>query len=92
MPSVNSQPVLPGIYSQVQQQLLASVTGGIRVVAFIGTGRLTNLVTGESVIRGSTNTDSLIHSAVVLDGTTLTDANYAVYDLGVDYIKGLSLM
>ena len=85
MPSINNQPVLPGVFSQVQQQLLASVTGGIRVVAYIGTGRLTNLVTGEAVVRGSGNDDALAHTATVLDGTTITDANYATYDLGVDY-------
>ena len=85
MPSINGQPVLPGVYDQVQQQLLASVTGGIRVAAFIGTGRLTNLVTGESVTRGSGNTDSLAHAATVLDGTTITDQNYAVYKSAVDY-------
>lgn len=85
MPSINGQPVLPGVYDQVQQQLLASVTGGIRVACFIGTGRLTNLVTGESVDRGSGNNDALAHTATVLDGTTITDQNYAVYKSGVDY-------
>src|ERR1039458_2245962 len=85
MPSINSQPVLPGVYDQVQQQLLASVTGGIRVAAYIGTGRLTNLVTGEVVTRGATNTDLLAHTATVLDGATIVDQNYAVYDSGVDY-------
>ncbi|MGH7974987.1 MAG: hypothetical protein ACREBR_05650 [bacterium] len=85
MPSINGQPVLPGVYDQVQQQLLASVTGGIRVVAYIGTGRLTNLVTGEAVTRGSGNDDALAHIATVLDGTTITDQNYAVYKSGVDY-------
>src|SRR5690242_20197814 len=85
MPSINGQPVLPGVYDQVQQQLLASVTGGVRVVAYIGTGRLTNVVTGESVTRGSGNNDALAHAATVLDGTTITDQNYAVYSAGVDY-------
>jgi len=85
MPSINNQPVLPGVYDQVQQQLLASVTGGIRVTAFIGTGRLTNLVTGETVIRGATNNDALAHTATVLDGTTITDQNFATYVAGVDY-------
>lgn len=148
MPSINNQPVLPGIYDQVQQQLLASVTGGIRTVCYIGTGRLTNLVTGEAVTRGSvdttanvpftvttvtdathlivsttagmsaldtivqgrytttittvtdgthlvvdsttgwavdTNNDALSNFATVLDGSTITDANYAVYDAGFDY-------
>lgn len=85
MPSINNQPVLPGVFSQVQQQLLPSVTGGIRVAALIGTGRLTNLVVGESVTRGSGNDDSLAHTATVLDGTTITDQNYAVYESGVDY-------
>jgi hypothetical protein len=90
MPSINNQPVLPGVYDQVQQQLLASVTGGIRVTAFIGTGRLTNLVTGEAVTRGSGNTDVLAHKAVALDGTTITDANYATYENGIDYILGFA--
>lgn len=148
MPSINNQPVLPGIFTQVQQQLLPSVTGGIRVAALIGTGRLTNLVVGESVTRGSvdttanipftvttvtdathlvvsstvgmtagdtivqgshtttittvtdgthlvvgstsgwlvdTNNDALVHTATVLDGTTITDQNFAVYESGVDY-------
>src|SRR5579872_1835452 len=85
MPSINGQPVLPGVYDQVQQQLLASVTGGIRVTAFIGTGRLTNLVTGEVVTRGSGNDDALMHTATVLDGDTIVDQNYAVYDAGFDY-------
>ncbi len=148
MPSINNQPVLPGVYDQVTQQLLASVTGGIRVTAFIGTGRLTNLVTGETVTRGSvdttanvpftvttvtdgthlvvnsttgmtagdtivqgshtttittvtdgthlvvgstagwlvdTNNDALAHTATVIDGTTITDQNYATYVAGVDY-------
>ena len=85
MPSINGQPVLPGVYDQVQQQLLASVTGGVRVAAFIGTGRLTNVVTGETVTRGSGNNDALAHTATVLDGSTLTDQNYAVYESGVDY-------
>ncbi len=85
MPSINGQPVLPGVYDQVQQQLLASVTGGIRVAAYIGTGRLTNLVTGEEVTRGSGNDDTLAHTATVLDGTTIVDQNYAVYSAGVDY-------
>ncbi len=90
MPSINGQPVLPGVYDQVQQQLLASVTGGIRVACYIGTGRLTNLVTGESVDRGNTgnvnpDNDTLAHLATVLDGTTITDQNYAVYKSGVDY-------
>lgn len=85
MVSINSQPVLPGVYDQVTQQLLASVTGGIRVTAFIGTGRLTNLVTGEAVTRGSGNTDALAHTATVLDGDTIVDQNYAVYDAGFDY-------
>jgi hypothetical protein len=85
MPSINSQPVLPGVYDQVQQQLLASVTGGIRVAAYIGTGRLTNLVAGEVVTRGATSTDALAHTATVLDGSTITDANYATYEAGVDY-------
>lgn len=85
MPSINSQPVLPGIYSQVQQQLLASITGGVRVVCFIGTGRLTNLVIGESVTRGSGSSDALAHTATALDGSTITDQNYAIYKSGVDY-------
>jgi len=85
MPSVNGQPVLPGVYNEVQQQLLASVTGGIRVVAYIGTGRLTNIVTGEDVTRGAGNNDTLAHAATVISGTTLTDQNYAVYTAAVDY-------
>ena len=85
MPSINNQPVLPGVFTQVQAQLLPSVTGGIRVAALIGTGRLTNLVTGEAVTRGSGNDDALTHTATVLDGTTITDQNYAVYEAGVDY-------
>jgi len=85
MPSINNQPTLPGVYSQVQQQLLPSVTGGIRVAAFIGTGRLTNLVTGEAVTRGSGNNDALAHTATILDGTTITDQNFAVYESGADY-------
>jgi hypothetical protein len=85
MPSINGQPVLPGVYDQVQQQLLASVTGGVRVAAYIGTGRLTNVVTGEAVTRGSGNDDALSHFATVLDGTTITDQNYAVYESGADY-------
>jgi hypothetical protein len=85
MPSINNQPVLPGVFSQVQQQLLPSVTGGIRVAAYIGTGRLTNLVVGEAVIRGSGNLDALLHPAVALDGTSISDANFATYELGVDY-------
>jgi hypothetical protein len=88
MPSINGQPVLPGVYDQVQQQLLPTVTGGIRVACYIGTGRLTNLVVGEVVTRGSGNTDALAHTAVALDGTTITDQNYATYNLGVsaDYV------
>jgi hypothetical protein len=85
MPSINNQPVLPGVFTQVQQQLLPSVTGGIRVAALIGTGRLTNLVVGEAVTRGSGNNDALAHTATVLDGTTITDQNYAVYEAGFDY-------
>ena len=85
MPSINSIPVLPGTYVQTQKQLLPSVTGGIRVAALIGTGRLTNLVVGESVTRGSGNTDILSHTAVALDGTTISDQNFATYNLGVDY-------
>lgn len=85
MPSINGQSVLPGVYDQVQQQLLASVTGGIRVAAYIGTGRLTNLVTGEAVVRGSGNDDALLHMATIIDGTTITDQNFATYDAGVDY-------
>ena len=85
MPSINSQPVLPGVYDQVQAQLLASVTGGIRVTAYIGTGRLTNLVTGEAVTRGSGNNDALAHTATVIDGTTITDQNFATYVAGIDY-------
>src|SRR5579863_10509118 len=85
MPSINGQPVLPGVFTQVQQQLLPSVSGGIRVACFIGTGRLTNLVTGEAVTRGSGNEDALAHTATVLDGTTITDQNYATYNSGVDY-------
>jgi hypothetical protein len=143
---------LPGVFTQVQQQLLPSVTGGIRVAALIGTGRLTNLVIGEAVTReaaditanpiipftvttvtdathliisstvgmnagdiikegsfsttittvtdgthlvvasttgfvatGSGNNDALLHTATVLDGTTITDQNFAVYRSGVDY-------
>jgi len=85
MPSINNQPVLPGVFTQVQAQLLPSVTGGIRVAAYIGTGRLTNLVVGESVTRGSGNNDALLHTATVLDGSTINDQNYAVYESGVDY-------
>lgn len=85
MPSINGQPVLPGVYDQVQQQLLASVTGGVRVVAYIGTGRLTNVVVGEAVTRGSGNNDALAHTATVLDGNTITDQNFASYDSSVDY-------
>jgi hypothetical protein len=85
MPSINNQPVLPGVYDQVQQQLLASVTGGVRVAAFIGTARLTNLVVGEAVTRGSGNDDALANFATVLDGTTITDQNYVVYNAGIDY-------
>ena len=85
MPSINGQPVLPGVYDQVQAQLLASVTGGIRVAAYIGTGRLTNLVTGEAVVRGSGNNDALAHTATIIDGTTITDQNFATYDAGADY-------
>jgi hypothetical protein len=85
MPSIQNTPTLPGVFTTVQQQLLPSVTGGIRVAAFIGTGRLTNLVVGEAVTRGSGNDDALAHSATVLDGTTITDQNYAVYQAGVDY-------
>ena len=85
MPSINSVPVLPGVYSQVQKQLLPSVTGGIRVAAYIGTGKLTNGVVGESVVRGSGNNDALLHPAVSLDGTTISDQNFVVYESGVDY-------
>jgi hypothetical protein len=152
MPSVNGTPVLPGVYTQVQTQLLPSVTGGIRVACFIGSGRLTNLVVGESVVReaaditanpiipftvttvtdgthlvvsstvgmtagdtikegsfsttittvtdgthlvvgstvgfvatGSGNNDALLNTATVLDGTTITDQNFATYRSGADY-------
>ena len=85
MPSINSQPVLPGVFTQVQQNLLPAVTGGIRVAAFIGTGRLTNLVVNESVTRGSGNLDALVHTSVAFDGTTIQDANFVVYDSGEDY-------
>src|SRR5882672_8049269 len=85
MPSIQNQPTLPGVYSQVQQQLLPSISGGTRVACYIGTGRLTNLVVGESVTRGSGDDDALVHAATVLDGTTITDQNYAVYEAGFDY-------
>lgn len=85
MPSINNQPVLPGVFSQIQSQLLPSVTGGIRVMALIGTGRLTNLVIGEAVTRGSGNDDALAHTATAFDGSTITDQNFVVYESGVDY-------
>src|SRR5271167_4637914 len=85
MPSINNQPTLPGVYSQVQQQLLPNVTGGTRVACFIGTGRLTNLVVNENVTRGSGSADALAHTATVLDGDTIADQNFVVYELGVDY-------
>lgn len=87
MPTLDGQNILPGVYSQIQPNLLPTGAAGLRVPAFIGTGRLTNLVSNEQVIRGVTAppaTDALDHTATSLDGN-IQDANFIIYQNGVDF-------
>lgn len=87
MPIVNGQYVLPGVFSSVNQNVLPTAPGGIRIPALVGTGRTTNLVSNESVTRGATPpaaTDALAHTATAIVGN-ITDENFVIYTNGVDF-------
>jgi hypothetical protein len=87
MPSINGQFVVPGVFSQVQANLLPTAPGGIRIPALIGTGKNTNTASGEAVTRGVTAppaTDALAHTATAIDGN-ITDENFVIYINGVDF-------
>lgn len=87
MVSVNGQFVLPGVFSSVNANVLPTAPGGIRIPAFVGTGRTTNLVSNETVTRGATAYDALAHTATVLS-SPITDENFVQYILGTDYALG----
>lgn len=87
MPTLDGQNILPGVYSQIQPNLLPAGAAGLRVPAFIGTGRLTNLVSNEPVVRGATPppfTDPLLNFATSIDGN-IQDANFVIYQNGLDF-------
>lgn len=68
----------------VPSTALPSISGGIRTVALIGTGKTTKTVLSHTVTRGSNSADTLTPTAASLP-STITDANYEAYALGVDY-------
>lgn len=76
----------PGVFSQFQPQATAPVLpGGLRIAALVGAGRTTNIVTGESVTKGSLNAqDTLAHTATSL-GSQIIDEDFNTYNLGIDY-------
>lgn len=76
----------PGVFSQFQPQATAPVLpGGLRIAALVGAGRTTNIVTGESVTKGSLNgQDTLAHTATSL-GAQIIDEDFNTYNLGIDY-------
>ena len=85
-PLVNGQFVLPGVFSSVNQNVLPTAPGGVRIPALIGTGRTTNLVQNFQVTRGGTATDAISpNSPTVIDGN-IQDANFVVYYNGVDFL------
>lgn len=91
--SIAGQFTEPGVYSQFQPSTaLPVLPGGARVAAFIGAGRTTNIVKGESVVRGVTpdGADALLNVAVSL-GATILDENQVLYHLGLDYSLGTGL-
>jgi hypothetical protein len=87
MPIVNGAFVLPGVFSQIQANLLPTAPGGIRIPALVGTGRTTNLASNEEVTRGGTAYDALAHTATSL-ASTIQDENFVLYDNGIDYQLG----
>jgi hypothetical protein len=86
-PIVNGQYVVPGIFSSVNQNVLPTAPGSNRIPALVGTGRTTNLVSNESVVRGATAYDALAHTATALS-SPITDENFIQYILGTDYALG----
>lgn len=86
MPIVNGQYVVPGVFSSVNQNVLPTAPGGVRIPALIGTGRTTNLVQNFQVTRGGTATDTISpNPPTVIDGN-IQDANFVLYTNGVDFI------
>ena len=87
MPIVNGAFVLPGVFSQIQANLLPTAPGGIRIPALVGDGRTTNLVSNEEVTRGNTappSTDALAHTATAIVGN-IQDENFVIYTQNVDF-------
>jgi hypothetical protein len=87
MPIVNGQFVVPGVFSSVNQNVLPTAPGGVRIPALICTGRTTNLVQNEQVTRGVVappSTDALAHTATAIDGN-IQDENFVMYTNGVDF-------
>ena len=86
MPIVNGQFVVPGVFSSVNQNVLPTAPGGVRIPALIGTGRTTNLVQNYQVTRGGTATDSISpNPPTVIDGN-IQDENFVIYTQNVDFI------
>lgn len=83
---LSSQGVEPGVYAQfTSSQTFANPTGGLRLLALVGTGVTNATVSGEVVTKGSLNTqDTLAYSATDLP-STIVDQNFVTYDEGVDY-------
>lgn len=77
----------PGVFSQFKPtRTFPVVPGGLRVVALVGEGRTTNLVSGETVTKGSLDaTDALVNTATSLNDT-ITDEDFNTYNLTTDYI------
>ena len=79
--------VEPGVFSQFKPSTVLPVApGGLRVAALVGAGSLTKSVSSELVVRGATpgTSDTLANTATVL-ASSILDANYVTYVLGVDY-------
>lgn len=86
MPIVNGAFVLPGVFSQIQANLLPTAPGGIRIPALIGTGKTTNTVSNFDVTRGGSATDTISpNPPTVIDGN-IQDSNFVIYVNGVDFV------
>ena len=68
----------------VPSTAIPSISGGIRTVALIGTGKITKTILSTTVTRGSGSADTLTPAAASLPAN-ITDQNYVGYALGIDY-------
>lgn len=88
MPTLNGQAVLPGVFSQQNQSSTPLLPANTRIPAIIGTVVPTLSVSGETVTRGATLFDSVVHAPALSLSATITDANQVIYHLGTDYQLG----